>query len=171
MSGHTDQSCSCDAEQTELKLAEEACELMLLRASRLGWPRQGNVVSHSSLGLTGPKGDTVTVVQAEFEFAGLCERDGETAISGFVVAYCPEAFYFCGRPVFQGASQDTLKRALQQVTDRVTTVAQRGQCSNCGTYDLPTLQSVGSVNPWGEAYAVYMYSCSRCGHRTVDVLD
>lgn len=55
------------AERNEAELAEEACELMLLRTSRLGWPQAGRVMAHGLLRLTGPKGDPATVVWARFE--------------------------------------------------------------------------------------------------------
>lgn len=157
------------AERDEAELAEEACELMLLRTSRLGWPQAGHVVAHGGLRFTGPKGGPATLVWARFEFAApLADNDG-LAMCGFVVAYCPEAFCFHGLPVFCGKPENAVDHAVREVTGYVGYIARYGRCSDCGTYDVPQLESVGSTGD--EAFAVYTYVCPRCGHRMVNVLD
>lgn len=160
------------AERSETQLAEEACELMLLRTSKLGWPQSGHVVAHGGLQVVRPGGKSARVIWARFEFDSPFGDDSDRAIGGFVVAYCPEAFYFYGLPVFCTASEVSVDRTIQQVTSYAIGIAQYGRCPNCGTYDLPQLVSVGSTEPSGdEAFLVYSYSCPRCRHNMVEVLD
>ena len=157
------------AERGEAELAEEACEMMLLRTSRLGWPQAGHVVAHGLFRLTGSKGDLATVVWARFGFAAPLADNHSLAICGFVVAYCPEAFCFHGLPVFCGKPESAVDRTVREVTGYVRYTAQYGRCPSCGTYDLPQLESAGTTGD--EAFAVYTYVCPRCGHRMVNVLD
>lgn len=164
-------------ETSEVPLAEETCELMLLRTSRLGRPKAGRIAARGAFQITKPDGKPTRLVGARFEFATpFCSNSGRL-ISGFVVARCPGVSHwvshFEGWPITCPDSETDVEWTIQWIASSLAYASQCGSCPRCGD-DYPLqLESLEPVefSEGDETFIAYSYSCHRCRFKTVDVLD